>query len=252
MESGELQGSSASISVSITSLFSVIFPPQVSEAGNVFVNFRVKASGSGMAATSPNPGSGSRLSHSPPEEVAFGSSQSDSDDTTLHRQSRYWRKHFVNLNFFIMKKLEYKTVIAASAKKVWDTMIRQETYRQWVAKSWPNSFYEGNWKKGEEIRFIGPDGSGTLAELIEVKPHERILARHIAVLGPKGEQDRTSEMAKGWIGSTEEYLFSEQNGKTTLTVVIQTTEEWVKMFDDGWPAALEELKNITERQLTVA
>lgn len=151
-----------------------------------------------------------------------------------------------------MKKLEYKIEIAASAKKVWDTMLQKDTYEQWVAKSWPNSSYEGNWKKGEEIKFIGADGSGTLAELVEVKPYERILARHIAILGSGGIQDRTSEVAKGWIGITEEYQFAERNGKTTLTVVIETTEAWAKMFDDGWPAALEELKNITERQLTIA
>ena len=148
-----------------------------------------------------------------------------------------------------MEHLEYKIVISAPVKKVWETMLQQETYRQWVAKSWPNSFYEGKWEKGEKIRFIGPDGSGTLAELVEVKPYEKLFARHIAILGPGGEEDRTSEIAKDWVGITEGYTFAEQNGKTTLTVSIETTPEWRKMFDDGWPAALDELKKITESQL---
>jgi uncharacterized protein YndB with AHSA1/START domain len=151
-----------------------------------------------------------------------------------------------------MKHLEYKITISAPAKKVWDTMLQKETYEQWVAKSWPNSSYEGAWRKGEEIRFIGPDGSGTLAELVEVKPYERLLGRHIAILGQGGTQDRTSDLAKGWIGSTEEYRFSESNGETTLTVVIETTEQWVSMFEAGWPAALQELKKITEHQLAPA
>jgi uncharacterized protein YndB with AHSA1/START domain len=149
-----------------------------------------------------------------------------------------------------MEHLEYKIVISAPAKKVWETMLQKETYEQWVAKSWPGSFYEGKWAKGEKIRFIGPDGSGTLAELVEMKPYERVFARHIAVLLPGGVEDRTSDVAKGWIGITEEYKFAEHLGKTTVTVSIETSPEWSKMFDEGWPAALEELKKIAERQLT--
>jgi uncharacterized protein YndB with AHSA1/START domain len=153
-------------------------------------------------------------------------------------------------NLSVMEHLEYKIAIAAPAKKVWEIMLQEETYRQWVAKSWPNSFYEGKWKQNEKIRFIGPDGSGTLAEMVEVKPYENILAKHIAVLGPGGVEDRSSEVAKGWIGTTEGYRFSEHQGKTTLTVTIETTPGWRQMFDDGWPAALEELKRLAERQLT--
>ena len=151
-----------------------------------------------------------------------------------------------------MERLEYKVVISAPAKKVWDTMLQEETYKQWVGKSWPNSFYKGKWEKGEQIRFIGPDGSGTLAEIVELKPHERLLARHIAVLGPGGVEDRNSDIANGWVGTTEEYKFAEQQGKTTLTVVIETTPAWRPMFDEGWPGALDELKKITERQLQTA
>lgn len=151
-----------------------------------------------------------------------------------------------------MEHLEYKVVISAPAKKVWETMLQEETYRQWTAKSWPDAFYKGKWEKGEKIRFIGPDGSGTLAEIVEMKPYESVLARHIAVLNPGGVEDRTSEVAKGWIGITEGYQFAEHLGKTTLTVSIETTPEWKKMFDEGWPDALEELKKLTEQQLTVA
>jgi uncharacterized protein YndB with AHSA1/START domain len=147
-----------------------------------------------------------------------------------------------------MEHLEYEVVISAPAKKVWETMLQKDTYRQWVAKSWPGSFYEGKWAKGEQIRFIGSEeGGGTLAELVEVKPYENVFARHIAVLGPGGTEDRTSEMAKGWIGSTEEYRLAEDDGKTTLTVLVETNPEWRSMFDEGWPGALEELKQMAER-----
>lgn len=148
-----------------------------------------------------------------------------------------------------MEHLEYEVVISAPAKLVWETMLNEETYKQWVAKSWPNSYYEGRWQEGEKIKFIGPDGSGTLAELVHVKPYKNVLARHIAVLGPGGVEDRTSEMAKGWIGISEEYQFQESLGVTTLKVFIETSSAWKPMFEEGWPPALEELKRISERQV---
>jgi uncharacterized protein YndB with AHSA1/START domain len=147
-----------------------------------------------------------------------------------------------------MEKLEYKILISAPVKMVWDTMLNKGTYEQWVAKSWPDSTYDGSWAKGARIKFAGPDGSGTLAEIVDVKVHERILARHIAVLNPGGSEDRTSELAKGWIGIAEEYRFAEQDEKTTVIVTIETNPEWRKMFDDGWPTALKELKRISEEK----
>jgi uncharacterized protein YndB with AHSA1/START domain len=145
-----------------------------------------------------------------------------------------------------MKTLEYKINIDAPAKKVWEKMLGPETYREWVAVSWPGSFYEGEWKQGEKIRFIGNDQSGTLAKLVEVKPLQSISAEHIAVLMPGGIEDRDSEVAKGWVGITEKYNFNESNGETELKVTIKTNPAWEQMFNDGWPAALEELKRICE------
>lgn len=146
-----------------------------------------------------------------------------------------------------MKHLEFKTQIAADKKKVWDTMLRPETYKEWVNASWPGSTYEGKWAKGENLRFISPSGEGTLATLLEQKPYENVLAEHIAVIKADGSEDRDSDVAKGWIGTTERYTFKERNGKTDLTVAIETNPEWESMFNDGWPDALAKLKEICER-----
>lgn len=147
-----------------------------------------------------------------------------------------------------MEHIEYKIEISAPKKTVWETMLQEETYKQWAGKSWPGSTYQGNWTKGEQIRFVGPDESGTLAEVQELKPYESIFMKHVAALN-KGTEDRTSELAKGWIGTTESYTFEENRGKTTLKVAMETTPEWRKMFDDGWPGALKELKRLSEQQL---
>jgi uncharacterized protein YndB with AHSA1/START domain len=145
-----------------------------------------------------------------------------------------------------MKKLEFKIDIAASRQKVWDTMLSPETYKEWINTSWPGSYYKGNWKQGENIRFLSPGHGGTMATFLECKPHDFILAKHVAVINSDGTEDRDSDIAKGWIGTTESYSFTEKNGKTELKIEISTKPDWEKMFTDGWPKALAKLKQISE------
>src|SRR5688572_16521171 len=102
-----------------------------------------------------------------------------------------------------MKQLEYKIEIEAPVKTVWVVMLDRGTYEQWVAKSWPNSTYEGKWEKGEKIKFIGEGQGGTLAEMVEVKPYQEVFARHVALIKSDGSEDRSSDFAKGWVGITE-------------------------------------------------
>jgi len=145
-----------------------------------------------------------------------------------------------------MTNLEYKIHIKAPKQKVWEIMLQPDTYKEWTGASWPGSFYEGKWAENEKIKFIGKDGSGTLA-LIEVfKPYEYISAKHIAVLD-KGKEDSDSDIAKSWVGTMENYLFSERNGETDLTVEMEVYPDWQKMFDDGFPNALKKLKEICEQ-----
>lgn len=145
-----------------------------------------------------------------------------------------------------MKHLEYSIKINADKRKVWNTMLDRETYKEWVNVSWPGSIYEGKWAKGENISFITPGMGGTLANITEYKPYEFVLATHIAVITSDGSEDRESNGARSWIGITESYTVTQQNGMTDLKVDIETNPEWEKMFDDGWPDALEKLKEMCE------
>jgi hypothetical protein len=83
--------------------------------------------------------------------------------------------------------------------------------------------------------------------LIEHKPYDYSFAKHIAVLNPGGIEDRDSDVAKGWIGTTESYSFTEQNDVTELKIELTINPEWEKMFSDGWPKALAKLKEICEQ-----
>ena len=146
-----------------------------------------------------------------------------------------------------MKTLEFTIEIAADRKKVWDTMLQPETYKEWVKVTWPGSYYEGNWKKGENMRFISPGQGGTLATIVDLKPYESVQAKHIAVINKDGTEDRSSDTAKSWIGSTESYWFAEKNGKTVLKTQMIINPEWEKMFAGDWPKAMAKLKEICEQ-----
>ena len=146
-----------------------------------------------------------------------------------------------------MKTLEFKVDIKASAKKVWDTMLTPESYKEWVHVSWPNSFYVGTWDEGKDVKFLSSSGEGTLATLTKVKPYELLEAKHVAVLLKDGSEDRESKVAESWVGTTETYRFSEKNGNTELKITIKTSPDWEQMFSKGWPNALKKLKEMSEK-----
>lgn len=147
-----------------------------------------------------------------------------------------------------MKTLHYDILIDAAPQKVWTTMLDKETYKQWTGVSWPGSSYTGEWKQGTEIRFTGDEGGGgTLAEIIELEPYKKVVAEHVAVILEDNSLDRDSDMAKGWIGTLEQYEFTDENGATKVDVEITTAPDWASMFDEGWPPALAALKQLVEQ-----
>ena len=75
-----------------------------------------------------------------------------------------------------MKKLEFKINIAATKKQVWEKMLNATTYKEWTNAGWPDSFYEGKWAEGEEVHFIGNDGSGTLGLIEKYQPFANSLS----------------------------------------------------------------------------
>jgi uncharacterized protein YndB with AHSA1/START domain len=147
-----------------------------------------------------------------------------------------------------MKKLEFNIDINADVKKVYNTIIDPAKYKEWVSVSFPGSYFEGKWEQGENLRFLSPEGGGTLANLEEVKPNEYIAAKHVAVINKDGSLDKTSETAKGWVGTTEIYTLSKnKNGSHLKVEVGNLNPEWESMFADSWPKLLDKLKEMTEK-----
>ena len=146
-----------------------------------------------------------------------------------------------------MKIMSFSTTIRAPRKKVWDTMLQQETYRIWTAEFGEGSYYEGSWEQGEKIRFLGPDGSGGMTSVIaENKPCQFISIKHLGIV-KNGIDDTESPEAKAWSTACENYTFAERDGNTELKVELSALpDEFEQYMSETWPKALAKLKSLCE------
>lgn len=152
-----------------------------------------------------------------------------------------------------MKKFTYQTSIQAPAEKVYTAMLGlkdKNTYEQWTAEFNPTSTYEGNWKKGSKMYFIGtdPEGNkaGMVSEIVENIQNKFVSIRHFGML--KGDEEiTTGPEVEPWAGCLENYTFEESNGTTNLIVEVDAVEEHSSYFDSTWPKAFNKLKEIIEK-----
>jgi uncharacterized protein YerC len=57
----------------------------------------------------------------------------------------------------------------------------------------------------------------------------------------------TGEQVEKWAGGHENYSFEEKDGITTITVDIDTIDEYLDYFNDTYPVALDKLKEFAEK-----
>ena len=152
-----------------------------------------------------------------------------------------------------MKKLQFKKDINAPAEKVYNTMLgldNIETYEQWTAEFNPTSTYEGSWKKGSKIYFVGTDENGKkggmVSEIADNIPFQFVSIRHYGILDGENEITEGPEVEK-WAGGLENYSFHEHNGVTTVTVESDAAEEYLDYFNTTWVKALNKLKELAEK-----
>ncbi len=151
-----------------------------------------------------------------------------------------------------MKKLQFKTTIKAPVNKVYDTMLglsNKNSYEQWTALFNPTSSYEGNWNKGSKIYFVGVDEhgekGGMVSEIADNIPNRFVSIRHYGLL--KGtEEITTGPNVEKWANGRENYTFEEINGTTTVTVDLDTAEDFEDYMNESYPKALAKLKEICE------
>ena len=161
-----------------------------------------------------------------------------------------------------MKKLQFKVSINASVSRVYDFMLGIEsksTYEQWTSLFNPTSTYEGSWDKGSKILFVGVDEKGEkggmVSRIAENIPKRFVSIQHYGLLAADKEITEGPEVEK-WANGFENYTFEDNDarpddpvgrGTTSLTVDLDTTEDFVDYMNENYPKALNKLKEICEK-----
>lgn len=140
-----------------------------------------------------------------------------------------------------MKKLQFKVSINVPASRVYDFMLginSKSTYEQWTSLFNPTSTYEGSWDKGNKILFVGVDEKGEkggmVSRIVENIPKQFVSIQHYGLLKADKEITEGSEVEK-WANGFENYTFEENNGTTTLTVDLDTTEDFFRLYEPDLP-----------------
>ncbi|MCG7856966.1 SRPBCC domain-containing protein [Flavihumibacter sediminis] len=151
-----------------------------------------------------------------------------------------------------MKKLQYKVSINAPVTKAYDSMLginSKSTYEQWTSMFNPTSTYEGSWDKGNKMLFIGVDDKGEkggmVSRIAENIPNQFVSIQHYGIMKDGKEITEGPEVEK-WANGFENYTFEENDGTTTVTVDLDTTEDFLDYMNQTYPKALEKLKEICE------
>ena len=161
-----------------------------------------------------------------------------------------------------MKKLQFKVSINAPVSRVFDLMLginSKSTYEQWTSLFNPTSTYEGSWDKGNKILFIGVDENGEkggmVSRIVENIPNRFVSIQHYGLLKADKEITEGAEVEK-WANGFENYTFEENiarpddtvgRGTTSLTVDLDTTEDFLDYMNQNYPKALDKLKELCEK-----
>ena len=149
-----------------------------------------------------------------------------------------------------METIQFTIAINADVEKVWNTMLNDDTYRQWAKEFHDGSYYEGSWDKGSFIHFLGPDEegkmSGMYSKIKENKLYEFISIEHLGMIS-NGIVDTTSDEVKKWTPAFENYTFTKKGNQTEIKVDMQIDTNYKAMFEEMWPKALKALKQICEQ-----
>jgi uncharacterized protein YndB with AHSA1/START domain len=147
------------------------------------------------------------------------------------------------------KTLHFEITINKSAEIVFNTMLNEKTYAEWTSEFNPTSHFQGSWKKGSKIVFIGADSDGNTGGMVsrikENLPNRYLSIEHLGII-KDGKEITTGKEVEDWAGALEIYTFTAQNGKTRLAVDIDSNEEFGSYFNETWPKALKKLKIISE------
>ena len=152
-----------------------------------------------------------------------------------------------------MKKSQFKVRIIAPVTKIYDFMLginSKSTYEQWTSLFNPTCTYEGSWDKGNKILFVGVDENGEkggmVSKIVENIPNHFVSIQHYGLLKAGKEITEGPEIEK-WANGFENYTFEENKETTTVTVELDSAEDFLDYMNQTYPKALYKLKELCEK-----
>jgi uncharacterized protein YndB with AHSA1/START domain len=176
------------------------------------------------------------------------------ESNTIELQKGGWQAILNNFKKYVESKndpnkLHFTIEINAPVDKVYQKMLGEKTYAEWTSEFNPSSRFEGSWEKGSKILFIGCDQDGNeggmVSKIKENIKNEFVSIEHVGILN-KGEEITSGPEVEAWAGALENYTYEEKDGKTTVSVDMDSNEEFKSYFENTYPKALEKLKSICE------
>lgn len=142
-----------------------------------------------------------------------------------------------------METLEFTIEINATPEKVWTVLWDDTSYRQWTSAFTKGSFYIGTWEEDSMMKFFDPNNNGMYSRVLKNDPNKEMVFLHL------GEIFDGVEVPQDWGDASESYLLEETEEGTKLIAKIKTSEEFKGFFEDKFPNALQNVKNLAENQL---
>lgn len=148
-------------------------------------------------------------------------------------------------NKIISMKTDYLVFtisINGTREQVWNALYSDAGYREWTSVFSKGSHAVTDWKKGSKALFLDEGNNGLLATIADVRPNEFMSIRH------HGDVRNGVEIQNLTWSGYENHTLQTVAGKTELTVGLDVPENFVDEMNRLWPAALEQIKAIAERQ----
>jgi uncharacterized protein YndB with AHSA1/START domain len=140
--------------------------------------------------------------------------------------------------------MQFTIEINATKEKVWGTLWRDASFREWANIIDPGTHMVGDLKEGGEVQYISSENGYGVTSLVEkLVANEFLLLRHHADTQEAGKQAREKE----WTGGKESYSLTEKDSVTTLTVAVDVPPNLEEYFKNIFPKALERVKVLAER-----
>lgn len=146
-----------------------------------------------------------------------------------------------------IKRLTFKQEINASASVIWNKMWDKESYSKWTQPFCNGTYYTGEMEMGNRIHFLTPNGEGMFSDVGYLIKEKLVIFSHIGLLSDFKEMPLDAETQR-WTGSFETYKLNEKDGITTVTAEVDCVDKYVVYMEEKFPAALQELKKISENK----